>query len=189
MQRLCARSFLAAWALVGCIWCLHLGAQATATGAISGTVTDASGAVIQGATVTATNNSNGASRTATSNDSGQYRFDFLPAGGYTVKITKSGFAGTTQNLELLVGQTTAANATLKPGSATTTVEVTAQSPLIDVQKTSVSQEITPSQVEEMPLIGRDVANLAYLVPGVKMTDSYDPTKNRYAILSVNGDGG
>ncbi|HET7347069.1 MAG TPA: TonB-dependent receptor [Acidobacteriaceae bacterium] len=189
MQRLCARSFLAAWALVGCIWCLHLGAQATATGAISGTVTDASGAVIQGATVTATNNSNGASRTATSNDSGQYRFDFLPAGGYTVKIAKQGFAGTTQNVELLVGQTAAANAALKPGSATTTVEVTAQSPLVDVQKTSVSQEITPSQVEEMPLIGRDVANLAYLVPGVKMTDSYDPTKNRYAILSVNGDGG
>src|ERR1019366_8477377 len=47
----------------------------------------------------------------------------------------------------------------------------------------------PTEVQELPMVGRDVANLAYLAPGVKAADSYDPTKNRYAILSVNGDGG
>ena len=46
-----------------------------------------------------------------------------------------------------------------------------------------------NEVEELPLLGRDVANLAYLAPGVRATDSYDPTKNRYAILSVNGQSG
>src|SRR5205823_7944739 len=69
------------------------------------------------------------------------------------------------------------------------IEVTSEAPLIDQLKTSVSQTITPTEVEELPMVGRDVANLAYLAPGVKATDSYDPTKNRYAILSVNGDGG
>jgi outer membrane receptor protein involved in Fe transport len=58
-----------------------------------------------------------------------------------------------------------------------------------VAKTGVSTQITPSEVQELPMIGRDVANLAYLAPGVKATDSYDPTKNRYAILSVNGSDG
>ena len=48
--------------------------------------------------------------------------------------------------------------------------------MIDVEKTSVSQEVTPSEVEELPLLGRDAANLAYLVPGVKQADSFDPTK-------------
>src|SRR5207244_7368901 len=55
--------------------------------------------------------------------------------------------------------------------------------------TGVSQYITPSEVQELPLLGRDVANLAYLAPGVKATDSYDPTKNRYAIIYVNGQDG
>ena len=81
------------------------------------------------------------------------------------------------------------NATLPPGTATEIVEVTGEAPLVDVGKTSVSTNITPTEVEELPMVGRDVANLAYLAPGVKATDSYDPTKNRYAILSVNGAGG
>jgi hypothetical protein len=69
------------------------------------------------------------------------------------------------------------------------IEVTDAAPLVDMTKTSVSQDITPREVQELPMVGRDVANLAYLAPGVKAADSYDPTKNRYAILSVNGDGG
>src|SRR6202040_3662519 len=60
---------------------------------------------------------------------------------------------------------------------------------VDQLKTSVGQTITPKEVEELPMVGRDVASLAYLAPGVKATDSYDPTKNRYAILSVNGENG
>jgi outer membrane receptor protein involved in Fe transport len=190
MQRMRARLIWGALALlVGFTCCLKLGAQATATGTISGVVTDSSQAVIPGATVTVTNVATGTTRNTTTNQAGEYRFDFMQAGGYTVKITKQGFGAVAQTVELLVGQTATAGAVLKPGATSTTVQVTAQSPLVDVQKTSVSEEITPSEVEEMPLIGRDVANLAYLVPGVKMTDSYDPTKNRYAILSVNGDGG
>jgi hypothetical protein len=81
------------------------------------------------------------------------------------------------------------NFTLNPGGVTETVEVTATAPLIDQTKTDVSTNITPQQITDLPLIGRDIADLAYLAPGVKAADSYDPTKNRYSILSVNGDGG
>ena len=89
----------------------------------------------------------------------------------------------------MVGKNVTVDVQLEVGTATQTVEVTTQAPLLEATKTSVSQNIAPSEVEQLPLLGRDVANLAYLAPGVKATDSYDPTKKRHAILSVNGAGG
>jgi hypothetical protein len=164
-------------------------AQATASGTVLGTISDPSQAVVAGAHVTITSVATGTERTTLTNNEGNYRFDLLPAGAYKLTFEGTGFSTATQNLQLLVGQTASANVTLKPGAATQTVEVAAVNPLIDVMKTSVSEEITPTEVQDLPMVGQDVADLAYLAPGVKQTDSYDPTKNRYAILSVNGDGG
>jgi outer membrane receptor protein involved in Fe transport len=164
-------------------------AQATATGTIQGTVTDQSQAVVPGAQVVATFKATGVTRTATTNDTGAYRFDFVPAGNYQIRVAKQGFATVVQTTELLVEQSATVNVTLSPGATTEVVEVSGAAPLVDVTKTSVSLDITPAEVEELPLVGRDAANLAYLAPGVKATDSYDPTKNRYAILSINGSDG
>ena len=163
--------------------------QATASGTIEGTVLDKSQSTISGAEVVITSKATGATRSATTNDVGTFRFDLLSAGFYTVKVTKTGFGTVVQTIELLVGQTALANVTLNPGSVSEVVEVSEEAPLLDTTKTSVSQDITPKEVQELPMVGRDVANLAYLAPGVKATDSYDPTKNRYAILSVNGENG
>ena len=163
--------------------------QATASGTVEGTVLDKSQSSISGAEVVITGKATGATRTATTSDVGTFRFDLLSAGFYTVKVSKSGFATVVETLELLVGQTSIANFTLNPGSVSETIEVSEEAPLLDTTKTSVSQDITPKEVQELPMVGRDVANLAYLAPGVKATDSYDPTKNRYAILSVNGENG
>jgi outer membrane receptor protein involved in Fe transport len=163
--------------------------QATATGTIEGSVLDKSQSSISGAEVVITSKATGVTRTVVTSDSGAFRFDLLSAGFYTVKVSKGGFSTVLQTVELLVGQTSTANITLNPGAISETIEVTEQAPLLDVAKTSVSQDITPKEVEELPMVGRDVANLAYLAPGVKATDSYDPTKNRYAILSVNGENG
>jgi hypothetical protein len=70
------------------------------------------------------------------------------------------------------------------------VEVTAaNTAVVDMNKTAESTNITPREVEELPLVSRDIGDLAYLAPGIKQADSYDPTKNRYQILSVNGQGG
>ncbi len=175
--------------MLGLLGSGYLHGQATATGTIQGTVSDKSQAVVAGAQVTAVFKATGVTRTTASNDTGAFRFDFVPAGVYEVKITKPGFESLIETTELLVGQSATVNAMLRPGAATVTVEVAGTSPLVDVTKTSVSQEITPKEVEELPLAGRDAADLAYLAPGVKATDSYDPTKNRYAILSVNGSDG
>ena len=167
----------------------YLFGQATATGTIEGTITDKSQAVVTGAEVVATFKATGVTRNTTTNDTGNFRFDFVPAGTYQIKVSKQGFQTLLQTTELLVGQAAIVNGTLTPGAASEVVEVTGEAPIVDTTKTSVSQDITPSEVAELPLAGRDAANLAYLVPGVKAADSYDPTKNRYAILSINGSDG
>ena len=163
--------------------------QATASGTIQGTVTDQTSAVVSGAQVVAKSKATDSSRTATTGDTGYYRFELLPVGMYTVTVSKTGFAGVAETIEILIGQTATVNVELRTGSMSEVIEVTGEAPLADQTKTDVSQTITPQQIQQLPLIGRDIADLAYLTPGVKSADSYDPTKNRYAILSVNGQGG
>ena len=169
--------------------CVSMWGQATAIATLQGTVTDKSQAVIKSAEVTITNKGTGAARTVNTNDMGEYRVDLQP-GIYTVKAKANGFsAAEAKDLEVFVGRTLTQNFSLVPGGVSETVEVTGAAPLVDQTKTDVSTNITPEQITDLPLIGRDIADLAYLAPGVKSADSYDPTKNRYAILSVNGQGG
>jgi len=164
--------------------------QATASASLGGTVTDKTGAVIPGANVSITNKETGATHTASTDGAGQYRFDPLSAAIYNVKVNASRFStAEAKDVEVLVGRTVTQNFTLVPGAVSETVEVTGAAPLVDQTKTDVSLNITPDQIQDLPLIGRDIADLAYLAPGVKAADSYDPTKNRYSILSVNGQGG
>jgi Carboxypeptidase regulatory-like domain/TonB dependent receptor len=181
-------------AIMGCLLlfsCSSLLGQVTATATLQGTVVDKTQAVIGNkADVTLTNKQTGATRTVKTNDAGEYKFDLIPAGIYTIKVSAPGFsAGEVKELEVQIGRTVTQNFTLQPGGVSETVEVTAAAPLVDQTKTDVSINVTPQQIQDLPLIGRDIADLAYLAPGVKSADSYDPTKNRYAILSVNGQGG
>ena len=183
------RNYFLLLSLLVALWCGNAFGQATASGTIQGTVTDTTGAVVVGAQVQAVQKSTGTVRTTATNGSGEFRFELLPASLYEIRSTKTGFGTVVQRVELLVGTTATVNASLKPGAAGEVVEVTAGAPLVDTEKTGVSQSVTPSEVEELPLVGRDAANLAYLVPGVKAADSYDPTKNRYAVLAINGSDG
>jgi Carboxypeptidase regulatory-like domain/TonB dependent receptor len=179
-------------AAIGCLLlsCASLWGQVTATASMQGTVQDKSQAVIANGTVTITNKANGATRTTKTDGSGGFKFDPLAIGIYTIKVTATGFStAEAKDVEVAVGRTTTQNFTMSPGAVSETVEVTATAPLVDQTKTDVSTNITPAQIQDLPMIGRDIADLAYLSPGVKAADSYDPTKNRYAILSVNGDGG
>ena len=166
-------------------------AQVTASGALSGTISDKNGGVIKGATVTATNKATGQARSATTDDEGRYKIDLLPAGQYDIRTSASGFGdATSENVELLVGQTNGLNFTLSPGGVTEKVTVVStETALVDKEKTDISMNVTPRDVQDLPLNGRDLANLAYLAPGAKPVDSYDPTKNRIAIFGVNGSSG
>src|SRR5215469_14811934 len=170
--------------------CGTLFGQATATSSLQGTVVDKSQAVLGGAEVTLTNKATGESRTVKTNGAGEYTFDVLSAGIYNIKVAAGGFAtAEAKDVEVQIGRTATQNFAMSPGTVNETVEVTSTAPLVDQTKTDVSTNITPNQIQELPLIGRDIADLAYLSPGVKAADSYDPTKNRYSILSVNGQGG
>src|SRR5215475_10786360 len=165
-------------------------AQATASATLQGTVTDKTQAVIKSATVTITNKANGLTRTTSTNDIGVYRFELLPAGKYDVKVSANGFASAvSENVEVLVGRATTLDYALNPGATTETVTVTAETPIVDTQKTEVGLNITPQQLSDLPLNGRDFANLAILAPGAKPVDSYDPTKNRVAVFGINGSSG
>src|SRR5258707_13678664 len=165
-------------------------AQVTASSSLGGTIVDIKQAVILGATITATTKATGLSRTANTNDSGVYRIDVLPPGDYDVKVSAEGFGSIiSQNVELLVGKSTTLDFSLAPGSATGQVNVTSEAPLLDQLKTDVGMNITPREVQDLPLNGRDLGNLAYLAPGAKPVDSYDPTKNRISIFGINGSSG
>ncbi|MBV9072540.1 MAG: TonB-dependent receptor, partial [Acidobacteria bacterium] len=166
------------------------GQAVTASSSLAGTITDKSGAVVVGANVTATEVATNTTRRETTNSLGAYRFDVLAPGAYIVKATMKGFATVSaSNVELLVSRTTTQDFSLSPGSASETVEVNAEPPVLDVEKTSIGVDITPTEVENLPLNGRDFANLAILAPGAKPVNSYDPTKNRIAVFGINGSNG
>src|SRR6266852_8098619 len=165
-------------------------AQATASAALQGTVTDQSGAVVAGVQVTITSKDQGWSRTSTTGDTGLYRFELLAAGSYSLRIAHAGFATVSvDRAELQVGKTTTFDFVLKPGQVSETIEVSTEAPVVDTEKTQVGFEITPSDVNDLPLNGRDFGNQAYLAPGARPVDSYDPTKNRIAIFGINGSSG
>lgn len=171
--------------------CANASAQVTASGAVSGTVRDKNQAAISNVNVTITNKSTGLSRTTTTNENGEYRVDFLPAGRYDIKVSASGFGEVTvENSEVLVGKTNNFDFTLEPGVQTASVTITAgDGELVSREKTDVSLNITPRDVQDLPLNGRDLGNLAYLAPGAKPVDSYDPTKRRISVFGINGSSG
>ncbi len=186
-MRTALRLFLFSFVLLGSA---RLFAQATASGNIVGTVTDPTGAAVPNASVNVSSKASNTQRTVTTNGAGEFRFDLLPIGTYNITVQAPGFsAAKADNLELLVGTTLTANLPLQAGGVNTVVEVSTGNQLVDTEKTDSSTAVTPQQITDLPLNGRDFANLAILAPGVKLVDSYDPTKNRYAIYAVNGSSG
>jgi outer membrane receptor protein involved in Fe transport len=171
--------------------CANASAQVTASAAVSGTVRDKNQAAISNVSVTITNKSTGLSRTTTTNENGEYRVDLLPAGRYDIKASATGFGDVTiENSEVLVGKTNNFDFTMEPGVQTASVTITAgDAELVSREKTDISLNITPRDVQDLPLNGRDLGNLAYLAPGAKPVDSYDPTKRRISVFGINGSSG
>ncbi len=160
------------------------------TGQISGTISDPSGAVIQGARVTVTNPATGLTRTVETGASGSYTVAQLPPGTYDLKVEHQGFSTASKKaLELLVGQQLTFNVTLKPGGATEILEVTDEAPLIESTRSEIGGSVTPLEVRELPLIDRNFSALTQLVPGVRPAQNFDPTKTRVGNVSLNGGDG
>jgi hypothetical protein len=136
-------------------------------GSIVGTVTDSSGSSIPGAAVSLTNNRTGDHRTATTNSDGAYQFLNLPPDHYRVEVGKEGFKQLKrEDIELQVQASVRVDAALQVGDVNQTVEVNAQTPLLQTETSSLGTVVDKREVQEMPLNGRNVINLVTLVPGV-----------------------
>ena len=142
-------------------------AQTAGAGTITGTITDTSQAVIPNATVTVTNTDTGIVHTYTTNSAGLYVAPFLQPGHYTVTAEASSF-GKVQatNLVLQVGQTLTIDLRMSVQSSATTVEVTSETPLVDVSKTEVSQLVDQKIIQNLPVNGRNWSDFVLLTPNV-----------------------
>lgn len=157
------------------------------TGSITGTVADASGAVVSGAKVTLTNEGTGASLTTTSGADGVYKFSPVRVGSYKIEVVSQGFQTTTQTgVKVDIGTNVAANFSLKPGSQTETVEVTAATPVLQTQDASVGQVVDQRSVNDLPLNGRNFTFLAQLVQGVNSPQSDTRGNAASGAFSANG---
>src|SRR6266481_1967952 len=144
-----------------------------ATATLRGTVTDPQGAVVPGATVTATNSATGISKTAKSGPDGSYQISALPPGAYSVAFESQGFSKTiVKGVQLSVGQSLSYDAHLKLVSVGETLEVSAENvPLIQTDKTQQANLIDQRQIENLPNIGRGFTYNVYTLPGVSNADS------------------
>ncbi len=139
---------------------------------LSGTVTDASGGLIQGAKVTATNEGTGVVSTAATNSSGVYNFIKLQWGAYTVKAEQKGFqARVFTKVPLAVGQQARLNFQLEIGGVATSVEVTGSGEQLLLEASSSVGDVLPAQtVQELPLVNRNALDLIKVMSGVVVSD-------------------
>lgn len=136
------------------------------TGQISGTVTDASGAVVSGATVTATNVGKDRSVTVTTGGAGDFSITTLNPGHYKVEVKAANFKTLTQEVDLQVSQVLPLDIKLTPGAVTENVEVTSVAPQVSADSSDLGEVIQTRQVIDLPINARNFTSLALLVPGV-----------------------
>ncbi|MBS1813377.1 MAG: TonB-dependent receptor [Acidobacteria bacterium] len=139
----------------------------TVTGSIYGTVTDATGAAVPGATVTVTNVGTNDVLTTKSNDHGQFTFPVVNPGTYKATSTMAGFATVTQtDIRVSANQNVNASFTLQPGEVSSEVTVEAGATLIDTREHQLAETIDQQRIVDLPLAGRNAYDLVQLVPGI-----------------------
>ena len=162
---------------------------AQAGSSLAGRVVDAQGGAVPGVTVTATNVDTGFSRTTVTGADGAYRFQSLPIGTYKVTAELSGFATVnTENVELRVATERNLEITLKQAAAAEAITVTAEAPLVATEP-AVGTVVSQRELENLPLNGRQFANLASLAPGTTLSVNADPTKPGQLTIALNGGSG
>src|SRR5580658_9723343 len=140
---------------------------ASVTASISGTVTDQSGAVVAGATVTASNVDTGVATTLTTNTQGYYSFQSLPLGNYTISVQQTGFKAYAQTgLVLDVNSELVVDVKLQVGAASEKVEVSSAALHVDTEATQMGEVITGKEMVDVPLVTRSYTDLLALQPGV-----------------------
>ena len=141
---------------------------------LSGTVSDETGAVLPGVTITATHVDTNTPTVAITDAGGQYNFAALRVGAYNVTADLPGFTVVTlENLTVGVGQSLDLDFTLTVATLDETITVTAEAPLIDTQQSDLGGRVDQRQIEDLPVLGRNWMALAMLAPGSRATDVTD----------------
>jgi len=140
--------------------------QSTASGTVTGTITDQSGAVVGDAQIRLTDTATGSSRNAATDNSGHYIFVNVDPGHYNLAATKSGFSTSKTSSEVKVGQTTTLNLALQVGGTTTVVEVQASNTDLQTLNATIGNTVTGDALASLPTLGRDVSSFITLQPGV-----------------------
>ena len=173
------------------LFLLSLAASAAgqgATGQITGTVVDAAGAVVPGASVTATNLATSLRREAATGGEGDFALPLLPPGRYRVEVSARGFKRVVvEDLEVNVTQTSTVNLRLEPSSVDETVTVTAEGTLVQQESSQVGRVIESRAISTLPLPTRNFQQLLTLSPGTSASVSNNTELGRGdSIISVNG---
>jgi len=143
-----------------------------ATATLKGTITDPQGALVAGASVTATSVDRGLKRTATSDSDGEYSIALLPPGVYRVEIEARGFAKAfNDEVRLTIGQSLVFDVQLSTGSITAQVAITGDLPLIETERTQQANTISSRQVENLSNVGRTFQSYVYTLPGVNSSQA------------------
>jgi Carboxypeptidase regulatory-like domain len=151
-----------------CACCLFAerGFAQNATTSVRGTVTDPTGAMVPGATVTLVNKATGQTLTATAQSSGEYQLQQIPPAKYTITATASGFGNTTKEVELLVNQPATINFALSLQTQATVVDVSEAAETLNVTDASLGQATSNSTIQALPSETRNIPDLLALQPGV-----------------------
>ncbi len=188
------RTFFPALVLVWAIgFFIGVDAQTSTVGSISGTVRDPAGAVVPRAQVIIQDERTGFSRTVVANDEGFYSAPSLPFGRYSVSTAPQGFKKTVSTgLDLHLNEHLVVNLTLEIGPVTETVTVPNETAPVETRSGEISSLVSEKQVTELPLNGRNYAQLVLMVPGVSPTNDTFTTRgtglDSFVGASVNGNG-
>ncbi len=162
---------------------------AQTTGTIRGSVTDPSGALVPGASVTAAQSDTHVTRTVTTNEGGDYEFPALPVGRYTVSVQAPGFKlARHTEIDVRLGHVTAVDVKLELGPVAQVISAEAAAPLIEIVSTQVGAVVNDKAVVELPLNTRDTYQLLQLQPGVQSQLGSDLFygSDQPGVVSVNG---
>ena len=138
---------------------------------LSGRVIDPAGAVVDGAKVTARQTETNQNTEGTTDRDGRFRFGFLRVGPYEVSVEKRGFADTVRKVQLTVGAAFDLPFSLAVGQMETKVEVSGEAPVLEAARTQIASTISPNEIANLPLSGRNYLDIALFVPGVSPTNT------------------
>src|SRR6201997_3586310 len=183
------RNLLALVSLCCMVLSATLQAQSTVgTGSIQGVVTDQSGAVVSGANVTITNKATSGAIQRTTSSTGTYTSGPMQPGNYLVRVEAKGFKTAEFSVTAQVGVVSAGNVKLELGQESQVIQVQAAQGGVNTEHATVQGVLTASQIDNLPVNGRNFLDLAQLEPGVKIQDgtTFDPTKNGFSSISFQG---